>query len=73
MHWDIKPENILINHDLTVKLADFGFIKTCSDVKVLTDYISTRWYWAPEILIGQRYDSKVDVFALACVMIELWN
>lgn len=72
MHWDIKPENILINSDFTIKIADFGFIKNCNENSILTDYISTRWYRAPEILVGRKYDQKVDIFAFGCLMAELW-
>ena len=51
MHRDIKPENILINEKLQVKIADFGFSRICNDSNPLTDYISTRWYRAPELLL----------------------
>ena len=72
MHRDIKPENILINNMMEVKIADFGFICPSRRKLPLTDYISTRWYRSPEVLLRfNKYDEKVDIFALGCVMAEL--
>lgn len=70
MHRDIKPENILITKSGVVKLADFGFAKFEKAKRPFTDYISTRWYRAPEILLKfGRYDVGVDIFALGCIMV----
>jgi male germ cell-associated kinase len=68
IHRDIKPENILINKQTrTVKLADLGLSR--SAVGEMTEYVSTRWYRAPEILFRSRhYGTAVDVFALGCIM-----
>ena len=54
MHRDIKPENILISKNKIVKLCDFGFARGVKkDQKfIYTDYVSTRWYRAPELLVG---------------------
>lgn len=71
MHWDIKPENILIDFKGNFKIADFGFIRHILCSTPITDYISTWWYWAPEILLKLEYDLKVDIFALGCVLAEL--
>ena len=72
MHRDLKPENILLNSSGEVKLADFGFAKVKNPSQVQTDYISTRWYRAPEILLKKPdYSFEVDIFALGCVMAEL--
>lgn len=51
---DIKPENLLMNmEDRTLKLCDFGFARTMSKSNIeLTDYVATRWYRAPELLLG---------------------
>lgn len=53
IHRDIKPENILISTNGTVKICDFGFARTIigNDGKY-TDYVSTRWYRSPELLVG---------------------
>lgn len=70
IHRDLKPENVLITKSGCVKLADFGFSKLNSDAAPFTDYISTRWYRAPELLFKfDRYDTSVDIFALGCIMV----
>lgn len=74
IHRDIKPENLLVNPDHTLKLCDFGFARTVSsdDMGNLTDYVATRWYRAPELLLGSStYDFQVDVWAIGCIMGEL--
>jgi protein kinase len=70
-HRDLKPENILEQNGI-IKIADFGLTRSCLDEPPLTDYISTRWYRAPEILLGsQSYDKSIDIFALGCIFAEL--
>jgi mitogen-activated protein kinase 15 len=77
-HRDIKPSNILINKTCVVKLADFGLARCMRDVDtfvdpVLTDYVATRWYRAPEILLGtSKYDTSIDMWGLGCVIAELY-
>ena len=69
----MKPENILISKKGVVKIADFGFAKLSTDKPPFTDYISTRWYRAPEILLKfQKYNTSVDIYALGCIMAELF-
>ncbi len=61
IHRDIKPENILISQGGVVKLCDFGFARTVtspSEGGVYTDYVATRWYRAPELLVGDTKYSK---------------
>jgi male germ cell-associated kinase len=56
MHRDIKPENFLVTGD-KVKLADFGLAKSLTDKQNLTEYVSTRWYRAPELtLLSNKYN-----------------
>jgi serine/threonine protein kinase len=78
MHRDIKPENYLVSNEsseIALKLADFGL---CKDFKrnrggAHTEYVATRWYRAPELVIkSQNYDQSVDIFALGCIMAELY-
>ena len=60
MHRDVKPENLLISKNKIVKLCDFGFARGINQNKnfMYTDYVSTRWYRAPELLIGDaQYNS----------------
>ncbi|XP_038123704.1 cyclin-dependent kinase-like 5, partial [Cyprinodon tularosa] len=75
IHRDIKPENILVSQGGVVKLCDFGFARTIassSEGGVYTDYVATRWYRAPELLVGDiKYGKPVDVWALGCVLMEM--
>ncbi|KAJ8602353.1 hypothetical protein CTAYLR_004238 [Chrysophaeum taylorii] len=73
IHRDIKPENLLINlREKQLKLCDFGFARTCTANTDLSDYVATRWYRAPELLLGSTtYEKSVDIFAMGCIMGEL--
>mgnify|MGYP000983889267 CR=1 FL=1 len=72
-HRDLKPENLLIHKDI-VKIADFGLAREIRSRPPYTDYISTRWYRAPEILLkSTSYNSPIDIFALGCIMAELYT
>ena len=77
MHRDLKPENILmiLNNNL-VKIADFGTAKEIPEFKdnALTDYVCTRWYRAPECALkSNNYNEKIDVWAIGCIMAELYT
>ena len=58
MHRDIKPENFLVSENgRSIKLADFGLTKSFREKVSLTEYVSTRWYRAPElVLLSNRYN-----------------
>jgi serine/threonine protein kinase len=71
IHRDIKPENLLISLNGELKLCDFGFARQVQGNEHLTDYVATRWYRAPELLVGCHYDQSVDMWALGCLMAEL--
>lgn len=73
VHRDVKPENLLINNDGTLKLCDFGFARTLSENgRGMTDYVATRWYRSPELLLGfTNYGREVDPWAVGCIMGEL--
>nr|XP_020514079.1 cyclin-dependent kinase-like 5 [Labrus bergylta] len=75
IHRDIKPENILISQGDLIKLCDFGFARTMTmptDGGVYTDYVATRWYRAPELLVGDtKYGKPVDVWAVGCLLLEM--
>ncbi|XP_017884579.1 cyclin-dependent kinase-like 4 [Ceratina calcarata] len=73
MHRDIKPENILVSPNGVIKLCDFGFARFVnSPNESCTDYVATRWYRAPELLVGDpRYGKAVDVWAVGCLFAEM--
>lgn len=78
LHRDIKPSNVLLNSDCHVKMADFGLARSIAQLHseegnpVLTDYVATRWYRAPEILLSScRYTTGVDMWACGCILGEL--
>ena len=71
-HRDMKPENLLCKND-AVKIADFGLAREIRSRPPFTDYVSTRWYRAPEILLrSTNYNSPVDIFACGAIMAELY-
>lgn len=77
IHRDIKPENLLISKNGILKLCDFGFARSSKKTEhsVYTDYVATRWYRAPELLVGNSdYGATVhavDVWAAGCVFAEI--
>lgn len=74
IHRDVKPENILITKEGIIKLCDFGFARLLNPGDEYTDYVATRWYRAPELLVGDtQYGPPVDVWAIGCVFAELTN
>lgn len=77
IHRDLKPSNLLINSDSSVKLCDFGLARTFSEgdhaQAVMTEYVSTRWYRSPELIIGSnQYNEGVDMWAIGCIVGELF-
>uniref|UniRef100_A0A8C7EI30 Cyclin-dependent kinase-like 2 n=1 Tax=Nothoprocta perdicaria TaxID=30464 RepID=A0A8C7EI30_NOTPE len=73
IHRDIKPENILVSNSGVIKLCDFGFARTLgASGEAYTDYVATRWYRAPELLVGDiKYGKAVDVWAIGCLVTEM--
>ena len=71
-HRDMKPENLLILNN-QIKIADFGLAREIRSVPPYTEYVSTRYYRAPEcILKSPNYNSPIDIWATGCIMAEMY-
>mmetsp|Transcript_83270 Transcript_83270/g.146830 ORF Transcript_83270/g.146830 Transcript_83270/m.146830 type:complete len:400 (-) Transcript_83270:157-1356(-) len=71
-HRDMKPENLLTKGDV-LKIADFGLAREIRSRPPFTEYVSTRWYRAPEVLLQARnYNSPIDLWAVGAIMAELY-
>ena len=71
-HRDMKPENLLLTRN-KLKIADFGLAREIRSVPPYTEYVSTRYYRAPEcILKSTNYSSPIDIWGLGCIMAEMY-
>ncbi|KAA8496535.1 putative serine/threonine-protein kinase dyrk1 [Porphyridium purpureum] len=73
VHCDLKPENILLRtgspFDVSIKVIDFG--SACRVGQAPQDYIQSRFYRAPEVILGCGFNTKIDIWSAGCIMIEL--
>ncbi|XP_058878672.1 serine/threonine-protein kinase MAK-like isoform X6 [Acipenser ruthenus] len=73
-HRDMKPENLLCMGPEFIKIGDFGLAREIRSRPPYTDYVSTRWYRAPEVLLRSSvYSSPIDMWAVGCIMAELYT
>ncbi|KAF3557147.1 hypothetical protein F2Q69_00015951 [Brassica cretica] len=73
IHCDLKPENILLCTSVKpteIKIIDFG--SACMEVKTIYSYIQSRYYRSPEVLLGYRYTTAIDMWSFGCIVAELF-
>uniref|UniRef100_A0A1S4H172 Stress-activated protein kinase JNK n=2 Tax=Anopheles gambiae TaxID=7165 RepID=A0A1S4H172_ANOGA len=71
IHRDLKPSNIVVRKNCTLKILDFGLARSIDTSFTMTQYVVTRHYRAPEIILNMEYDTKVDLWSIGCIMAEL--
>jgi mitogen-activated protein kinase 1/3 len=75
VHRDLKPSNVLVNKDCELKICDFGLARAFGprdEKQELTDYVVTRWYRAPEVVLTVAdYTKAIDVWSAGCILVEL--
>ncbi|TRY58584.1 hypothetical protein DNTS_030048 [Danionella cerebrum] len=71
IHRDLKPSNIVVKSDCTLKILDFGLARTAATGLLMTPYVVTRYYRAPEVILGMGYQANVDVWSIGCIMAEM--
>ncbi|VDM58954.1 unnamed protein product [Angiostrongylus costaricensis] len=75
IHRDLKPSNIVVNDKCVLKVLDFGLArkKTVDTAMRMSDYVVTRYYRAPEVILGLPYSERVDIWSVGCIFAEMIN
>lgn len=74
LHRDLKPSNLLLNANCDMKICDFGLARTTCETDFMTEYVVTRWYRAPELLLNATdYTAAIDMWSVGCIYMELLN
>ncbi|OWM68862.1 mitogen-activated protein kinase 3 [Punica granatum] len=74
IHRDLKPSNLLVNANCDLKICDFGLARPNAENEFMTEYVVTRWYRAPELLLNSSdYTAAIDVWSVGCIFMELMN
>ncbi|KAK4606248.1 hypothetical protein RGQ29_000493 [Quercus rubra] len=72
IHRDLKPSNLLLNANCDLKICDFGLARPTAENEFMTEYVVTRWYRAPELLLNSSdYTAAIDVWSVGCIFMEL--
>ncbi|OVA13959.1 Protein kinase domain [Macleaya cordata] len=72
LHRDLKPSNLLLNASCELKIGDFGLARTTSETDFMTEYVVTRWYRAPELLLNcSEYTAAIDIWSAGCIFGEI--
>ncbi|CAG9325996.1 unnamed protein product [Blepharisma stoltei] len=73
IHCDIKPENVLLKQEgkSSIKIIDFG--NACEKNLVFHTYVQSRIYRSPEVVLGRKYNCKIDIWSLGCMLVELYQ
>lgn len=73
IHRDLKPSNLLLNKDCILQICDLGLGRGYEqEDEMKTEYVITRWYRAPEVILNaSEYSKAVDIWSIGCILAEL--